>query len=68
MHDTAKPQENTWGLTVFLKQKDWECPARSLQYTSYSFLKNLTVQITFLHLAFMLFQWTRKGQARLFRI
>ena len=37
-YDTAKPQENTLGLTAFLRQTDWECPARSLQYISYSFL------------------------------
>lgn len=39
--DTAKSQENTWPLTVFLTQTDWDCPARSLQYISYSLLKNL---------------------------
>lgn len=34
-YDTAKPQENTWGLTMFLKQTECECPARSLQYISF---------------------------------
>lgn len=34
----------------------------------FSFLKNLMVQIIFLHLAFMLFRQSHKGQARLLRV